>query len=101
MQAAEGLDCADKRACAPTSGAAGMSTFSTKGGLYEKAQKKFKLSDGKTLFTYTFFDRRRDEAQARRGGGQGWPSGGHGAGRILSCKAWPALPSVGVACLLF
>ncbi|GAB4820047.1 hypothetical protein N2152v2_007093 [Parachlorella kessleri] len=41
-----------------------MSTFSTKGGLYERAQKKYKLSDGKTLFTYTFFDRRRLEAQA-------------------------------------
>ncbi len=41
----------------------GMSTFSTKGGLYERAQKKYKLSDGKTLFTYTFFDRRRLEAQ--------------------------------------
>lgn len=44
----------------------GMSTFSTRGGLYEKAQKKFKLSDGKMLFTYTFFDRRRLEAQVRR-----------------------------------
>jgi hypothetical protein len=43
-----------------------MSTFSTKGGLYEKAQKKFKLSDGKMLFTYTFFDKRRLEAQVCR-----------------------------------
>ena len=41
-----------------------MSTFSTKGGLYERAQKKFKLSDGKALFTYGFFDRQRPEAQA-------------------------------------
>lgn len=42
-----------------------MSTFSTKGGLYERAQKKFKLNDGKMLFTYSFFDRRRLEAQVR------------------------------------
>lgn len=41
-----------------------MSTFSTKGGLYERAQRKFKLQDGKTLFTYSFFDRNRLEAVA-------------------------------------
>jgi len=41
-----------------------MSTFSTKGGLYERAQRKFKLQDGKTLFTYSFFDRNRLEALA-------------------------------------
>lgn len=34
---------------------AGMSTFSTKGGLYEKAQKRFRVSDGKSLFTYAFY----------------------------------------------
>jgi hypothetical protein len=41
-----------------------MSTFSTRGGLYERAAKKYKLSDGKMLFTYMFFDRQRPEAQA-------------------------------------
>jgi NAD-dependent SIR2 family protein deacetylase len=41
-----------------------MSTFSTKGGLYERAQRKFKLQDGKTLFTYSFYDRNRLEALA-------------------------------------
>lgn len=41
-----------------------MSTFSTRGGLYERAQKQYKLSDGKMLFTYLFFDRQRPEAQA-------------------------------------
>lgn len=46
------------------SASSGMSTFSTKGGLYERAQRKFKLADGKTLFTYTFYDRHRLEAQA-------------------------------------
>ena len=39
-----------------------MSTFSTKGGLYERAQKRFKLADGKTLFTYAFFEKRRLDA---------------------------------------
>jgi NAD-dependent SIR2 family protein deacetylase len=46
------------------SATSGMSTFSTRGGLYERAQKQFGLADGKTLFTYSFFDRRRPEAQA-------------------------------------
>lgn len=46
------------------SATSGMSTFSTKGGLYERAQRKFKLADGKNLFTYTFFDRNRTAAQA-------------------------------------
>jgi hypothetical protein len=41
-----------------------MSTFSTRGGLYERAQRKYKLADGKSLFTYAFFDRQRPEAQA-------------------------------------
>ncbi|KAL4422791.1 hypothetical protein ABPG75_008988 [Micractinium tetrahymenae] len=46
------------------SASSGMSTFSTRGGLYERAQKKYKLADGKMLFTYAFFDRQRPEAQA-------------------------------------
>jgi NAD-dependent SIR2 family protein deacetylase len=46
------------------SASSGMSTFSTKGGLYERAQRKFRLQDGKTLFTYGFFDKNRQEALA-------------------------------------
>jgi len=46
------------------SATSGMSTFSTKGGLYQRAQRKFKLQDGKTLFTYSFYDRHRLEALA-------------------------------------
>lgn len=41
----------------------GMSTFSTPGGLYERAQKKFGLQDGKKLFCYSFFDRQRIDVQ--------------------------------------
>jgi hypothetical protein len=43
--------------------AAGMSTFSLKGGLYERAQKKYNLSEGKKLFTYPFFERQKLDAQ--------------------------------------
>lgn len=41
----------------------GMSTFSTPGGLYERAQKRFGLQDGKKLFCYSFFDRQRLDVQ--------------------------------------
>lgn len=41
-----------------------MSTFSTSGGLYERAQRKHRLADGKTLFTYSFYERHRLEALA-------------------------------------
>ena len=40
----------------------GMSTFSTKGGLYERAQKRFNVSNGKRLFTYSFYEKRKLEA---------------------------------------
>lgn len=40
-----------------------MSTFSSKGGLYERAQKRFHLSEGKKLFTYPFFERQKLDAQ--------------------------------------
>ncbi len=43
----------------------GMSTFSTKGGLYERAQKRFGVTDGKKLFTYSFFEKQRLEAMVR------------------------------------
>ena len=49
----------------PSRSAAGMSTFSTRGGLYERAQKRFGLADGKRLFTYAFFEKRRLEALVR------------------------------------
>lgn len=44
----------------------GMSTFSTKGGLYERAQKRFNVSDGKRLFTYSFYEKRKLEALVRK-----------------------------------
>ncbi|KAK9839228.1 hypothetical protein WJX81_002717 [Elliptochloris bilobata] len=46
------------------SATSGMSTFSTRGGLYERAQKRFGVADGKRLFTYAFFEKRRLEALA-------------------------------------
>ncbi len=39
-----------------------MSTFSTKGGLYERAQKRFGVTDGKKLFTFSFYEKQRLEA---------------------------------------
>ncbi|CAF9926479.1 MAG: hypothetical protein HETSPECPRED_006344 [Heterodermia speciosa] len=52
-----------------------MSTFSTKGGLYERAQKRFSVSDGKRLFTYSFYEKRKLETLARRAR----PGAGHQA----------------------
>jgi hypothetical protein len=43
----------------------GMSTFSTKGGLYERAARRFGLADGMRLFSYAFFDKQRLEALVR------------------------------------
>lgn len=37
--------------------------FSTKGGLYERARKKFKISDGIKLFSYPFYKQRRLDVQ--------------------------------------
>lgn len=39
-----------------------MSTFSTKGGLYERAQKRFNVTNGKRLFTYSFYEKQKLEA---------------------------------------
>jgi Sir2 family len=39
--------------------ASGMSTFSTAGGLYEKAQKRFGVIDGKRLFAWNFYEKRK------------------------------------------
>ena len=43
---------------------AGMSMFSTKDGLYERARKKFKIQDGIRLFSYPFYKQRRADVQA-------------------------------------
>lgn len=48
----------------PTHDKTGMSTFSTAGGLYERAQKRFRVADGKSLFTYAFYARNPASAQA-------------------------------------
>ena len=37
--------------------------FSTKNGLYERAQKRFKIADGLKLFTYSFYKQRRADVQ--------------------------------------
>jgi hypothetical protein len=42
-----------------------MSMFSTKGGLYERARKRFKIADGIKLFSYPFYKQRRQEVQVR------------------------------------
>lgn len=42
-----------------------MSTFSTKGGLYERAQRRYGVTDGKKLFTYSFFEKQRLQALVR------------------------------------
>ena len=41
-----------------------MSMFSTRNGLYEKARKQFKITDGIKLFTYSFYKQNRDSVQA-------------------------------------
>lgn len=46
------------------SAAAGMSTFSEPGGLYERARRRYKLDSGVRLFYYSFFKRRRADAHA-------------------------------------
>jgi hypothetical protein len=38
-----------------------MSMFSTKHGLYQRACKRFNISDGKKLFTWRFYDKQRTE----------------------------------------
>jgi len=46
------------------SATSGMSTFVTPGGLYDRARKRFKLSDGKKLFHYHFFQKMRLDCMA-------------------------------------
>ncbi len=42
-----------------------MSTFTQPGGLYDRARKRFKLSDGKKLFNYSFFEKQRFDCMVR------------------------------------
>lgn len=42
---------------------AGMSMFTTKNGLYERARSKFKIQDGMKLFSYPFYKQRRKDLQ--------------------------------------
>ncbi len=44
---------------------AGMSMFSTKNGLYERARARFKITDGIKLFSYPFYKQRRMDVQVR------------------------------------
>ena len=47
------------------SASAGMSTFSTRGGLYDRARRRFGLrGDGVELFTFGFFERRPADCRA-------------------------------------
>ena len=46
------------------SASSGMSTFSTPGGLYERAASRAGLANGKSLFCWSFFERRRPECLA-------------------------------------
>uniref|UniRef100_A0A7S1XCA0 Deacetylase sirtuin-type domain-containing protein n=1 Tax=Tetraselmis chuii TaxID=63592 RepID=A0A7S1XCA0_9CHLO len=46
------------------SATSGMSTFTTPGGLYDRARKRFRLSDGKKLFHYSFFHKHRMDCMA-------------------------------------
>ena len=43
--------------------------FSTDGGLYQRAQKQFKIPDGKKLFMYSFYEKQKLAAMVRRQAG--------------------------------
>eukprot|EP01024_Parvocaulis_polyphysoides_P016862 TRINITY_DN17479_c0_g1_i1.p1 TRINITY_DN17479_c0_g1~~TRINITY_DN17479_c0_g1_i1.p1 ORF type:complete len:254 (+),score=9.16 TRINITY_DN17479_c0_g1_i1:157-918(+) len=43
------------------SATSGMSMFSTENGLYDRARKKFKQSDGKRLFQYQFYEKSKPD----------------------------------------
>eukprot|EP00899_Mesostigma_viride_P021221 jgi/Mesvir1/290/Mv13620-RA.1 len=43
--------------------AAGMSTFTKPGGLYERACKRFRVGDGMRLFHHSFYQKNRDAAE--------------------------------------
>ena len=46
------------------SASSGMSMFSTKNGLYQRACKRFNITDGKKLFTWRFYDKQRTEVSS-------------------------------------
>ncbi|QDZ17962.1 DHS-like NAD/FAD-binding domain-containing protein [Chloropicon primus] len=46
------------------SAAAGLSTFTSRGGLYERATKRFKVKDGMKLFCNSFYRRKPKECRA-------------------------------------
>lgn len=62
MQAAHVLAICTAESLVAAPHSTGMSTFSTKGGLYERAARRFGLADGKRLFSYSFFEKQRLEA---------------------------------------
>lgn len=49
----------------------GMSMFTTKNGLYERARSKFKIQDGMKLFSYPFYKQRRKDLQVNHDCGRG------------------------------
>ncbi|GFH11773.1 deacetylase sirtuin-type domain-containing protein, partial [Haematococcus lacustris] len=42
----------------------GMSTFTSRNGLYDRAREQFNVQDGMKLFTYSFFKQHRAKVQA-------------------------------------
>jgi hypothetical protein len=51
----------NSRRCAePIFWYAGMSMFTTRNGLYDRAKKQFKIQDGIKLFTYSFYKQRQE-----------------------------------------
>ncbi len=40
-----------------------MSMFTTRNGLYERARKRFKITDGIKLFSYPFYKQRKADVQ--------------------------------------
>jgi len=53
------------------SATSGMSMFTTRDGLYERARKQFKIADGMRLFSYGFYRQRKADVQARARAGRG------------------------------
>ena len=77
------------------SASSGMSMFSTRNGLYQRACKRFGIADGKKLFTWRFYDRQRTDVtsffvdihkeavKARAGPGHQAVAQLHSEGRLL------------------
>lgn len=45
--------------------------FSTRNGLYDRAKKRFKISDGMKLFSYGFYKQRKQDVQVGLPGRRG------------------------------